>query len=144
ERYCSLPGIAQGATCMAVFQDELYCAASRIIENGDTIQYLGRYTGGDYLVDCATVGVAEQGDAHSEGVTLFPNPLDERLSIRWPVDFAAEELMITDIAGRVVLRESIPPQSQSFHMNVAMLAPGTYVVHLRNRGAWQKAGRVVK
>jgi len=144
ERYCSLPGIAQGATCMAVFQDELYCAASRIIENGDTIQYLGRYTGGDYLVDCATVGVAEQGDAHSEGVTLFPNPLDERLSIRWPVDFAAEELMITDIAGRVVLRESIPPQSQSFHMNVAMLAPGTYVVHLRNRGAWEKAGRVVK
>ena len=144
ERYCSLPGIAQGATCMAVFQDELYCAASRIIENGDTIQYLGRYTGGDYLVDCTTVDVAEQGDAHSEGVTLFPNPLDEHLSIRWPVDFAVEELMITDIAGRVVLHESIPPQSQSFHMNVAMLAPGTYVVHLRNRGAWQKAGRVVK
>jgi hypothetical protein len=144
EKYCSLPGIAQGATCMAVFQDELYCAATRIIENGDTIQYLGRYTGGDYLVDCTAVSVDEEPDESSEVCALFPNPMEEFLTIRWPAKWRAQEIEITDVTGRKVIQQQVPLNAGQMTLHTDFAAPGTYTVSIRSYDQWHYAGRVVK
>lgn len=60
---------------------------------------------------------------------LYPNPASESLMLNYTGDiFPNSEIVVTDVAGRIVLRQSLTEQLQTLH--ISQLQAGTYLLSL--------------
>ncbi len=86
----------------------------------------------------SSLGIA--GNGTSEGMTVFPNPASQKITITWNGQTdAATSFSITSITGTVVARsQSLSGKSGSIEMQVGSLAPGLYFVH----GTGSTAGKI--
>ena len=81
-------------------------------------------------VRTVTFGVAAAGPA---GFALFPNPAQQRVGLQLSLATAGI-INLTDLAGRVVLRQTIEAGATQPSLDLSTLAPGTYVVQVTQNG----------
>jgi len=108
-------------------------------------QYLIRATatdGTEAVLGPVTVNAAPR-TAELALATPYPNPARELVTInyRLPVDESGE-LVICDLAGRVVWRESLSADSSQTRWNAADMGSGLYLIHL-SAGGESTSRRVV-
>lgn len=110
--------------CMAVFRDTLYIGGGFWTAGGDSINYIAKWVGGNYVDTCGwAVGLETLAPTTEFG--LFPNPTTGSLRIRGPVE-AGDRVEVFDAVGRLVISAANAMQPISAHA----LAKGTYAVRL--------------
>ena len=80
-----------------------------------------------WTVGCGLVGLQE---ASSASPVLFPQPCNDVLNVRWPLDHqGAVVLELIDVTGRAVLHERSSAFPDGVHsIDVAALPTGSYVL----------------
>ncbi|GAB3870017.1 hypothetical protein GCM10028824_18030 [Hymenobacter segetis] len=73
------------------------------------------------------------GAAGPAGFVLFPNPAQERVSLQLSLATAGT-INLTDLAGRVILRQTIEAGATQPSLDLSTLATGTYVVQVLQNG----------
>ena len=61
----------------------------------------------------------------SEPILVYPNPVDDRLTVRLP-RLGYRTVQVTDLHGRMVLEQSVDPDLYGFYLPVRNLAAGAY------------------
>jgi len=75
--------------------------------------------------------------------TPYPNPAQELVTINYRLPAGQNgELVICDLAGRVVWRESLAASSSQARWNAAEMGSGLYLIHL-SAGGESTSRRVV-
>ena len=77
---------------------------------------------------CSTVNSVGLETLSSNGVSVFPNPTNELLTVQVPVDFIGCQWNLVDIRGRHVLNGRV--DIEQFQLNLSDLARGTYWISL--------------
>jgi hypothetical protein len=78
--------------------------------------------------ECSTVNSVGLETLSSNGVSVFPNPTNELLSVQVPLDFLGSQWNLVDIRGRQVLNGQV--DIEQFQLNLSDLARGTYWLSL--------------
>ncbi len=73
------------------------------------------------------VNLAVANNAFSAKITVYPNPVGANLNVSLPTEVMADSMEIIDITGRVVRKVVSGFES----VNVADLAPGHYMLHIK-------------
>lgn len=70
-----------------------------------------------------------------EGFVVYPNPVGNEANLRLAIPLAKNaQLLVTDMLGRVVLRQSVAVGQQEVLLNCRALASGTYIIQLEADG----------
>ena len=77
---------------------------------------------------CSTVNSVGLETLSSNGVSVFPNPTNELLTVQVPVDFIGCQWNLVDVRGRHVLNGRV--DIEQFQLNLSDLARGTYWISL--------------
>jgi PKD repeat protein/photosystem II stability/assembly factor-like uncharacterized protein len=67
----------------------------------------------------------------ASGVTIFPNPADNYFNIINPERLQLKEVIIYDLAGRVINTIELTNAEESKAINIAKLAKAVYLVHIK-------------
>jgi len=78
--------------------------------------------------ECSTVNSVGLETLSSNGVSVFPNPTNELLTVQVAVDFLGSQWNLVDIRGRQVLNGQV--DIEQFQLNLTDLARGAYWLHL--------------
>ena len=88
----------------------------------------------DVEVNVGNVGITE---TNTSGIQLWPNPVTDQLNIRFPATTGKVSVDVIDIAGRTVHSATASAKAQQagqMTLGLNDLAPGEYVVRVRNTG----------
>lgn len=78
------------------------------------------------------LGVPSAGAAN---LVLYPNPASDYLSIGLGQDTQIEELILTNLSGKVMIKESNETRSSTHRMDISNLSPGLYLLSITtNKG----------
>jgi endonuclease I len=68
---------------------------------------------------------------NASGVLLFPNPTGNNavIKLQQPLQ-AAAQAVISDMAGRRVMLQTLSPGQNNYNINLSQLAPGRYIISL--------------
>lgn len=69
--------------------------------------------------------------ASEESIVLFPNPVNDFISVRFPSNFHLNTISFTDINGRIVKKIS-EGEMQDYKMDISDLKSGVYLVVLQS------------
>lgn len=83
----------------------------------------------NYLIKMNNAILSSPGFYLNRGVTIFPNPASNYITITTPEDFTEKEFFIYDMSGRKVLSKTIGATAQ---INVASLSSGIYNIVVGN------------
>ncbi len=78
--------------------------------------------------ECSTVNSVGLETLSSNGISIFPNPTNELLTVQVPVAFLGSEWNLVDIRGRQVLNGQV--DIEQFQLNLSDLARGKYWLSL--------------
>jgi hypothetical protein len=84
-------------------------------------------------VTVGPVGIGETSGA--SGLTVFPNPADDLVTIGWPAATGEVVVDVMDITGRIVRTTRGGAATGRMDLDVAALAAGDYTVRVRVAGA---------
>ena len=87
------------------------------------------------------VGVGDPDMNNTSGLSIFPNPVSNNLSIRYQ-NFEPNELLITDISGRILNRYTEPNIPQQ--INTSKLSKGVFLIILKDKVGNHQKRRFVK
>lgn len=89
-----------------------------------------------------TVSVAPQPEP-PPALRLYPNPATDQVRVLLPAPAPpGAEVLLTDVAGRVVARQSLPTGAAEALLSVAQYPAGLYLVRVQAAGAVLGAGKV--
>ncbi|MFN0036892.1 MAG: T9SS type A sorting domain-containing protein, partial [Saprospiraceae bacterium] len=77
------------------------------------------------------VSVSELGGTMKKAFVLSPNPASEVLHVQFEAPFMGE-LVISDLAGRVIQRLSVQDKLQALDISVEQLNNGVYILSCTN------------
>ena len=77
-------------------------------------------------------------------LSVFPVPVEERLLVVAPKDFAPSGLSISSMDGRCLLRSGVSPAKGTISVDVASLPPQVYVLSLEGKDGRRLSTRFVK
>jgi hypothetical protein len=89
-----------------------------------------------------TVSVAPQPEP-PPALRLYPNPATDQVRVLLPAPAPpGAEVLLTDVAGRMVVRQPLPAGAAEALLSVAQYSAGLYIVRVQAAGAVLGAGRV--
>lgn len=81
--------------------------------------------------------------AFDSQLQVFPNPFGEQLNLDWEDQSSPEyQVRLSNLAGQVVLTQVITTQAKS--INTSQLAPGAYILTVRENSGQQQSFKVIK
>ena len=88
--------------------------------------------------------ISIQLTGNNSDVLVYPNPSSQKLTIRLQNALTAGDgLMVTDVAGRAVLRQKLARGQKTIDLNITGLAPGRYFIRIANGSEMINRGFVV-
>ncbi|MBL7778617.1 MAG: T9SS type A sorting domain-containing protein [Chitinophagales bacterium] len=125
--------------CMQVYNNELYIGGPFKTIDGDTVNYVAKWVGGNYVDTCAALTALPNIETH---FTLTPNPATTELSLQLSDPLPNATLQLYAIDGRTAM-EPIKITEPTTTVSIAHLPAGIYIAHLHSsNGQWQK--KIVK
>ncbi|MCH8546728.1 MAG: S8 family peptidase [Cryomorphaceae bacterium] len=73
------------------------------------------------------------------GVNIFPNPVDNILTVSWNEQFIPKRIALFDMGGRKILDQAVSAQDMQQAIDVNNLTDGKYIIHIYN-----ESGAIVK
>lgn len=73
------------------------------------------------------------------GVKIFPNPVDNILTVSWNEQFVPKQIAVFDMGGRKILDQAVSAGDMQQAIDVNNLTDGKYIIHIYN-----ESGAIVK
>ena len=107
----------------------------------DDLDFQARPFGNGYDAGCYEVQTlplrVQNNNPHENEISLYPNPVDQILRIRFHENFEFGNLSIKNTSGKLILQKVL--NSESDQINIAHFSPGIYIIHIEsNLGAYTK------
>jgi hypothetical protein len=94
-----------GATNIAFYRDTMYIGGGFEMVEGDTIEYIAQWAGGNFADTCNVISTDVNGASNfNSALNLFPNPARDEITFEF-TDSENRQLIIYDCAGREIWRE---------------------------------------
>lgn len=77
------------------------------------------------------------GVSDGDKFSLFPNPTQNYISLRWPSELSAAKLELLDLAGKLVMRKHLTSVDGITTFDLPDVASGTYLVRITADGFCQ-------
>lgn len=77
-----------------------------------------------------TVTGIQETEAHLEGVSVYPNPVDYLLNIKFDSNNSNVSAMIFDASGRMITSEQINSGTTQHQLDLSAFSNGTYLLRL--------------
>lgn len=101
--------------------------------------------GRSLFLDFQAIGNVANSALIQEGVSIYPNPANSTVILRWERSGALQHWEVYDLSGQLLIRRQIAEGSQAerFELDVEPLARGMYLLRATSEsGTW--SGRLVK
>lgn len=72
-----------------------------------------------------TEEIIDNGD-----IFIYPNPANSMLQLEFPENIFSQQIYITDIRGKLLLKQDVPQQIQTAVIDVRSFSDGLYLLHL--------------
>src|SRR5438045_3962948 len=88
-KWCGFPGIFNGSNILSAefYHDTLFVGGSFTTIDNDSIFYIAKYLGGDYVDTCSTPVGINPIQSSSFDFSLSPNPAENSISIYCEIPF---------------------------------------------------------
>lgn len=125
----------KGAGSSTVARDYSYSDANAAEMGGGKVYYRLRQVDLDGSSDYSPVRTVSfgVGAAGPVGFVLFPNPAQQRVGLQLSLA-SAGNISLTDLAGRVILQQTIEAGATQPSLDLSTLATGIYVVQVMQNG----------
>jgi hypothetical protein len=134
--FCSFGGIDNNAliTDIAGLKGEIYVNVSNAIWDGDTVNYIAQWMGGNDMEACVSVPTAAVAASSQPSVKLYPNPCTMSFSLELPPSMVGCHIRLLDVAGREVV-----PSTGYFsgEFDVSGLPRGLYLLEIHSKTSMQ-------
>ncbi len=135
--WCALGGNFDntvGAGCF--YKDTLYVGGGFWTVDGDSVNYIAKWTGGDYIDTCGnTTGIKEVAKNTNE-LTIYPNPAINSITIEFPTTTKYAVIEIKNTLGETVYSEQLRQQTtKAKSIDVSMFATGVYFLQVQSVGS---------
>ena len=75
---------------------------------------------------------------------FFPNPASDYITVEWLNDAPKNaHLMITDLAGRIILKMNVPESEKQVIISVTDLPTGMFFIQIQERGRMYRAAKLI-
>lgn len=78
------------------------------------------------------VNSSEQATAGIQKLKVYPNPVDESMTLEFPENPEEGTLMIYNMQGEVMLKQPVSSKQVRQQVNTGSLAAGTYLIHYKS------------
>jgi hypothetical protein len=128
-------------TQVAFYNDTMYLGGGFRHEDSDSIHYLIKWIGGNYVDSCGAIntGINEPTQPNNS-VHVFPNPAST--SITFQIENSTDEIIIIDQLGKEVRRQKINGEKQ-IEISVADLADGMYFYQVVQKDNIRSGGKFI-
>ncbi len=111
--------------------NEIGLAVARSLDYrpSDNILLVGTHGNGMYQSDLSTLGVDENTITDND-VTLYPNPTSGPVTIAYSGSRSLKNLSITDMSGKVVLKQALETGNSEIQFQTQELSSGIYFVNI--------------
>jgi len=109
----------------AVFHDSLFVGGGFMTIDGDTMNYISKWTGGDFADTCSTIDVSENEIA--DQFYFFPNPANSSITLTYP--YNSSRIQIIDVLGRE-FKTIILSAATTSQIDISDLPSGIYFLRL--------------
>ncbi|HTF05454.1 MAG TPA: T9SS type A sorting domain-containing protein, partial [Bacteroidia bacterium] len=129
-----------GVSDAAVYNNELYiCGGFRSI-NGDTVNFISKWVGGNYSDSCGnTTGVEEPTRAILP--LVYPNPASDIVTFQFSGSPESRSIIIYDQLGKEVWREET--NESSMIISLQEFAEGIYFYSIINEAGQSTTGKFI-
>jgi hypothetical protein len=129
-------------TQITFYNDTMYVAGGFWSINGDSISYMAKWIGGNYIDTCGhlTIGIIEPNEYTNE-VIVYPNPSHDMVTFQFSNGGQSRELIIHDMFGREVRREET--NESSISLSVLELTVGMYFYSVLERDGSCATGKFI-
>ena len=126
----NIPGLETTPIAIAGFRDTIYMAGNRTFF-GDTINYIGKWMGGDSVEACLTIVQTDVNEILTkEEINIYPNPCATQLEIdngKLPI----KEIKIFNVLGEAVLYQQPTTNNKQLTIEVSALSTGIYFIQVK-------------
>ncbi|MBI5217360.1 MAG: T9SS type A sorting domain-containing protein, partial [Bacteroidia bacterium] len=130
-QWCALEGTFDNAVSSLVFfRDTLYIGCGTTID-GDTVNNIAKWTGGDYVDTCGALGNSLLlEDISSPKLSVFPNPFNNKTTVEFTnPDNSLYKLKISDVTGKIV-RTIDNIKNNKIELEKGNLLNGFYIIEV--------------
>ncbi len=120
----------------AAYHDSLFVGGGFRTIDGDTMNFIAKWTGGNFTDTCSTIGINENEQLLSE-FYVYPNPTSSHITINSSISFS--HLLIRDAIGRILITQTLPANTTHKELCISELAAGVYFVTVES-----ERGRVTR
>ncbi len=133
--WCGLGSVFDNViVSIEAYNDTLYIGDGFWTIDGDTMNRIAKWTGGNYVDTCgAIIGMEEQLTISNEQITIYPNPTTGVFTVQG----ASGEIQVYDLFGRLLLR------SNKSKVDMRGFAKGMYVYQIKTPDASVR-GKIIK
>lgn len=82
------------------------------------------------IIRTVSLGAPKQETIATSGITVYPNPASDIVTIDLPARHSTGNLQITDLLGHVVEKRAIESAASRYTCNLDRCSPGTYLLHI--------------
>jgi hypothetical protein len=90
-------------------------------------------SGCEYSSECEPITILSLPTALNQSLSISPNPANSICYVSIPHDAGVEELIITDLSGRIVYSKNVTGL-ETIPISVDYLSPGIYCIQARGHG----------
>jgi hypothetical protein len=81
----------------------------------------------------SNVGVHETA-LDPQSIDVFPNPADDQISVLFKNNLDAAEILLFDLTGKCLVKETKRPSDSTFQLPVKHITPGMYILCIKHNG----------
>ncbi len=116
----------------AVYNDTLYIGGDFATIDGNSLNHIVKWTGGNYVDTCGHINVGVNEIETSDEVNIYPNPATNQLIVN-SEQLLVKEIKIYNVLGEMILNDpetSSGQNDKSVKIDVSGLANGMYFIKL--------------
>ena len=132
EKWCGLGSVFDNRIlCVEVFNNDLYIGGGFTLIDGDTVNYIAKWIGGDYVDTCGMPVATLSQPERPTALSLSPNPTHNQLQLVFDLDGSnrAAKIRVLDVLGKELEVNTFGHPGDSFvTLDLRELPAGVYFI----------------
>ena len=130
--WCGIGGdFENNVSALAFCRDTLYVGGGFITIDGDSLNYIAKWIGGNYIDSCGNTASIKGINQVETNITFFPSPSSGNFTLQFPdANNGIAEITIFNILGNSVYSEELKTISgtNKLNININGLPDGIYLL----------------
>ncbi|NRB49663.1 MAG: T9SS type A sorting domain-containing protein [Saprospiraceae bacterium] len=83
------------------------------------------------MPSCSYIVSVEEKEMDRHGISIYPNPTSDRVTIKWPHQLELEEVRVFSLSGRALETYSLLGLASGYQLDLQQLPIGVYILQLK-------------